>query len=101
MHLTINGVDFSDNDDIKDKLLSSWPELCVYDIDVNDNYVELAFIYTVWTQDSAEDSAVSTQCSRFFRYTEDGSLIYLGRITGDVTDPTVTFSASDIQDEDE
>lgn len=101
MHLTINGVDFSDNDAIKDKLLSSWPELCVYDLDVDDNYVELAFIYTVWTQDNAEDSAVSTQYSRFFRYTEDGSLIYLGRVKGDVTDPTVTFSASDIKDEDE
>lgn len=97
MHLTINGVDFSDNDEIKDRLLSSWPELCIYNLDVDDNYMELAFIYTEWTQ----DSAVSTQYSRFFRYTEDGSLIYLGRATGDVTDPTISFSVSDIQNEDE
>lgn len=97
MHLTINGVDFSDNDNIKDKLLSSWPQLCIYDLDVDDDYVELAFIYTEWTQDSEKDGYVSTQYSRFFRYMEDGSLIYLGQVDDDVTDPSVSVSVSDLQ----
>lgn len=92
MHLTINDVDFSETDDIRvrDNLISSWPLLCIYDMYTDDGYVELALIYTDWAQDS-----VTT--SHLFRYTEDGALVYLGQTNSDVSDPSVSVSASDLE----
>lgn len=97
-HLTINGVDFSQNgtEDVKEQLIGPWPDLRIYDLDDNEQYMELALIYEEWTS-TESDNLVSTKYSRFFRYMEDGTLIYLGQVTGDVTDPAFAFSASDLK----
>lgn len=94
-HLTVNDLDFVQDgtDDVREKLTSSvGPQLSVYDLDIDDNYVELAAIFVEWTQNDGDTEPTATQYSRFFRYMEDGSLIYLGQTDGDVTDPTVSFT---------
>lgn len=97
-HLIVNGTDYAQdgNDDVKKQLTvpgSSQPY--VYDLDVNDDYVELAAVFEEWTfVDDASDPVVN-RYSRFFRYTQDGSLIYLGQVDGNVADLTFTFTASD------
>ena len=97
-HLTINGVDFSQNgtEDVKEQLIGPWPDLRIYDVDVHDNYVELALIYVEWAQNE-DGNSVSTHYSRFFRYMEDGTLIYLGQVNNDVSDPSVSVSVSDFE----
>ena len=97
-HLIVNGTDYaqSGTDDVKEQLTdptSSQPY--VYDLDVNDNYVELTAVFEEWIfADDASDPTVN-RYSRFFRYTQDGSLIYLGQIDGNVADLSFTFTASD------
>ena len=97
-HLTINGVDFTQNgtEDVKKQLIGPWPDLRIYDVDVRDNYVELALIYVEWAQNE-DGNSVSTHYSRFFRYMEDGTLIYLGQVNNDVSDPSVAVSVSDFE----
>lgn len=94
-HLTINDVDFAQTgtEDVIEAL--TFPEgikYCIYDLDINDGYVELAAIGIEY----GDTELVTTSYSRLFRYMEDGSLIYLGQVTGDVSNPTFTFSASDL-----
>lgn len=98
-HLIVNGTDYAQDgtDDVKEQLTdptSSQPY--VYDLDVNDDYVELAAVFEEWVfaDDDASDPVVN-RYSRFFRYTADGSLIYLGQVDGNVADLTFTFTASD------
>ena len=97
-HLIVNGTDYAQDgtDDVKEQLTdpaSSQPY--VYDLDVNDNYVELAAVFEEWVfADDASDPTVN-RYSRFFRYTQDGSLIYLGQVDGNVADLTFKFTASD------
>ena len=97
-HLIVNGTDYAQDgtDDVKEQLTdptSSQPY--VYDLDVNDNYVELAAVYEEWVFADDDSDPVVNRYSRFFRYTEDGSLIYLGQVDGNVADLTFTFTASD------
>ena len=97
-HLIVNGTDYAQDgtDDVKEQLTdptSSQPY--VYDLDVNDNYVELAAAYEEWVFADDDSDPVVNRYSRFFRYTEDGSLIYLGQVDGNVADLTFTFTASD------
>lgn len=97
-HLIVNGTDYAQDgtDDVKEQLTdptSSQPY--VYDLDVNDDYVELAAVFEEWVfTDDASDPVVN-RYSRFFRYTADGSLIYLGQVDGNVADLTFRFTASD------
>lgn len=97
-HLIVNGTDYAQDgtDDVKEQLTdptSSQPY--VYDLDVNDDYVELAAVFEEWVfSDDASDPVVN-RYSRLFRYTADGSLIYLGQVDGSVADLTFTFTASD------
>ena len=105
-HLMINGTDFSQDgtDDVKEQLdsaLTSIMGVCLYDLDVNDNYVELAILLVDWIHEEEDTNPVANYHSRLFRYTEDGSLIYLGQVEGDATDPTVTVTISDIRNENE
>ena len=97
-HLTVNGVDFSQNgtEDVMEQLIGPWPDLRIYDLEANDQYIELALIYEEWTQTEG-DNLVSKKYSRFFRYTEDGALVYLGQVNSDVSDPLVSVSASDFE----
>ena len=99
-HLTINGMDYSQDgtDDVKEQLELASPNMtgvCLYDLDVNDNYVELAMLLVDWIHED-DASPVPNRYSKFFRYTEDGTLIYLGQADGDVTDPTVSVAVSDL-----
>ena len=97
-HLIVNGTDYAQDgtDDVKEQLTDpSSSQPYVYDLDVNDNYVELAAVFEEWIfADDASDPVVN-RYSRFFRYTQDGSLIYLGQVDGNVADLTFTFTASD------
>ena len=54
---------------------------------MEDDYTELVLL----SGESIGDNYVYN--SRFFRYTKDGRLLYLGKVTGNVLDPSVTFSA--------
>ena len=93
-HLTVNNIDFAreENENVMPELTSDFqPRLCVYDLDVSDNYVELALIEETYT-DTDAGLKVSSQ-SRLFRYTESGTLLYLGKTDSDVTDPTVTVTS--------
>lgn len=99
-HLTINGTDFSQDgtEDLREQLSSPGGiegimGICLYDLDVNDNYVEIAVLAVDWIQDEDDTNPVANYYSHFFRYTEDGSLIYLGQMEGNVTDPTVSVAA--------
>ncbi len=89
-HLIINDVDFSGRDDdaagqqLNEKI---WSELALFDLNVEDDYTELVLL----SGENIGDNYVYT--SRFFRYTKDGRLLYLGKVTGNVLDPSVTFSA--------
>ncbi|MCH5258462.1 MAG: DUF3298 and DUF4163 domain-containing protein [Lachnospiraceae bacterium] len=101
-HLTINGTDFSQDgsDDVKEQLELASPNMigvCLYDLDVNDNYVELAMLLVDWIHEEEDTTATANYYSRFFRYTEDGTLTYLGQADGDVTDPTVSVTIPNLQ----
>ena len=103
-HLIINGTDYSQDgsDDVREQLLLPGGivgvvGVCLYDLDVNDNYVEIAVLSVNWIQNEDDNNPVANYYSQFFRYTEDGSLIYLGQADGDVTDPTVSVTVSDLQ----
>ena len=92
VHLIIDDFDLGQNsDDDTRELLADYmySKLVLYDLDINDDYVELVLL-TGWST-----GAENTYYSNFFRYTEDGSLVYLGRVKGDVTDFSV--SASEVE----
>lgn len=97
-HLVINEYDFAQDgtDDVREQLTSGNSQFSLYDVDVDDSYVELAAVYTEYTQNEGDPNPVATHYTKFFRYTEDGSLIYLGQTDGDVTDPSVSISVSDL-----
>ena len=103
-HLTINGTDFSQDgtEGVREQLSSQGGivgvmGVCLYDLDVNDNYVEVAVLSVDWIHNEDDNNPVANYYSHFFRYMEDGSLIYLGQAEGDVTDPTVSVAISDLQ----
>ena len=90
LHFTVNDTDFSQdgNDAVKEYLSDfSWGEFLLYDMNADDDYTELV----VFSGENEADDYV--YYSHFFRYTKDGSLLYLGRMKGDVSDPTVVISA--------
>lgn len=96
--LFINDIDFvkDSEPEIQEQLashISTWAEASLYDLIPDDNYIELMF---VGGETEGEDYVYY---SYFYRYTEDGSLAYLGRVDGAATDPTVDVSTliSDIQ----
>ena len=89
VHLIIDDFDLGQNgDDDTRELLADYmySKLVLYDLDINDDYVELVLL-TGWST-----GAENTYYSNFFRYTEDGSLVYLGKVKGDVTDFSVSAS---------
>lgn len=98
-HLVINEFDFAQDgtDDVREQLTSGNSQFSLYDLDVDDSYVELAAVFTEYTQNEGDPNPVTMYYSKLFRYTEDGSLIYLGQTDGDITDPSVSISVSDLQ----
>ena len=97
VHLIIDGFDLGqDGDDDTKELLADYmySDLVLYDLDINDDYVEVVLL-TGWLV-----GRENTYYSNFFRYTKDGSLVYLGRVKGNVTDLSVSaseFENSDLQ----
>lgn len=90
LHLTINDTDFTTqcSETLGEHLSGySWGELSAFDLNVDDNYTELVILSG---ESEGEDY---NYYSYFFRYTRDGGLLYLGKVTGDVMDPSMTFSA--------
>lgn len=87
-HFTVSGIDFAldGTDDVKEKLAGDSPIICLFDLNVNDSYIELVTLSWEHGPDGYD------LYSHFFRYTKTCSLIYLGMVKGDVTDPTVTVS---------
>ncbi len=90
-YLTINGKEFIGNGE--NALLEltegngenySWPLLSLYDLNVEDQYVDLVFLSDILIENQ------HSSYSYFYRYMEDGSLVYLGKAQGDVNDPLVT-----------
>ena len=89
VHLIIDDFDLGQNgdDDTKELLADyMYSKLVLYDLDINDGYVELVLL-TGWSE-----GRKNTYYSNFFRYTKDGSLVYLGKVKGDVTDFSVSAS---------
>ena len=89
LHLTVNDTDFSQNgNDAVKKCLSdfSWGEYFLYDMNVDDDYTELAVLAGV------NEGNEFVYYSHFFRYTGDGDLVYLGKSKGDLNDPTVEIT---------
>ena len=87
VHLIIDDFDLGqDGDDDTRELLANYmySKLVLYDLDINDDYVELVLL-TGWST-----GRENTYYSNFFRYTKDGSIVYLGRVKGDVTDLSVS-----------
>lgn len=98
-HLMINGTDYSQDgtENVRERLSSPGGAMSIvgvslYDLDVNDNYVELAMLLVNWIHDEEDTTVTASYHSHFFRYMEDGSLIYLGQADGDVTDPSVSVT---------
>ncbi len=90
LHLTINDTDFTTqcSETLSEHLSGySWGELSAFDLNVDDNNTELVILSG---ESEGEDYIYY---SYFFRYTRDGSLLYLGKVKGDVLDPSMTFSA--------
>lgn len=89
LHLTVNDTDFSQNgnDAVKECLSDfSWDEYFLYDMNVDDDYTELAVLAGV------NEGNEFVYYSHFFRYTGDGDLVYLGKSKGDLNDPTVEIT---------
>ena len=89
VHLIIDDFDLGQNgDDDTKELLADYmnSKLILYDLDINDDYVEVVLL-TGWLV-----GRENTYYSNFFRYTKDGSLVYLGRVKGNVTDLSVSAS---------
>ncbi len=90
-YLTINGKEFIGNgEDALQELTEgigenySWPLLSLYDLNVEDQYTDLVFLSDILIENQ------HSTYSYFYRYMEDGSLVYLGKAQGDANDPLMT-----------
>lgn len=85
-HLAINGTDFAQSSVMKDLTDQfTWAELELFDLNVEDAYIDLAFITSI-VED--HDAVLHTF---FYRYMPDGSLVYLGKTRGDVNNLATTI----------
>ena len=84
-HLIINDIDIAQgyNEELS-RLLAPWPIVALYDMNSNDDTIEIAISIPL-TQTTEATDAVSTY---FFRYEKDGSVSSAGMTRGDATDPT-------------
>ena len=91
LHFIINGTDyamqheelasqFSDN-----KYTFCWAKCFLYDMDTEDDMIEIVFQINDWD----EDRAIPT--TFFYRYDKKGQLDYLGKAESGVTNPTIVY----------
>lgn len=90
-HLVINDIDYVNESDVKireqlTEFFTTWAEPALYDLDVDDDYVELMFV----SGETEGDDYI--YYSHFYRYTKERALEYLGKVNGDANDPTVDTS---------
>lgn len=94
LHFIIDGTDyasehaelsgqFSDND-----YIFCWTQCFLYDMDTKDDMTEIAFQmnYSNWKED------IIAPYTFLYRYEKEGSLTYLGKTEGAVTNPTVIIN---------
>lgn len=88
--LMINDTDFAKEGaaGIQEQLrhFPDWADAALYDLNPEDAYIELVYV----SFDSGPEEEDYGYYSYFYRYTEDQTLIYLGKVKGDINDPTVS-----------
>lgn len=88
--LMINDTDFAKEGtaEIQEQLrhLPDWAEAALYDLNPEDAYIELVYV----SFDSGPEDEDYGYYSYFYRYTEDQTLVYLGKVKGDINDPTIS-----------
>ena len=84
-HLFINDIDIAQgyNEELS-SLLTPWPEVSLYDMNAEDDTIEIAITLTQTNEATGAADAVSTH---FFRYEKDGSVSSAGMTRGDATNP--------------
>ena len=71
---------FSDN-----HYLFCWAKCFLYDMDTEDDTIEIVFQMNDWD----EDRAIPT--TFFYRYDKNGQLDYLGKAESGITNPTIVY----------
>lgn len=88
--LIINDTDFAREGaaGIQEQLrhFPDWADAALYDLNPEDAYIELVYV----SFDSGPEEEDYGYYSYFYRYTEDQTLVYLGKAKGDINDPTVS-----------
>lgn len=88
--LMINDTDFAKEGaaGIQEQLrhFPDWADAALYDLNPEDAYIELVYV----SFDSGPEEEDYGYYSYFYRYTEDQTLVYLGKVKGDINDPTVS-----------
>lgn len=81
-HLIINDVDIAQgyNEELS-SLLTPWPMVALYDMNAEDDTIEIAITLIQTNEATGAEDAVSTY---FFRYEKDGSVSSAGMTRGDV-----------------
>lgn len=98
LHFIINGTDYaSEHEELSeqfsdDNYLFCWTQCFLYDMDAEDDTIEIAFQMNYWDWD--ED--INTPYTFLYRYEKDASLIYLGKMEGIITDPTVVIGLPEV-----
>ncbi|MDE5596296.1 MAG: DUF3298 and DUF4163 domain-containing protein, partial [Lachnospiraceae bacterium] len=91
-HLIINDIDITQgyNEELS-RLLAPWPTVALYDMNTEDDTIEIAISIplTKTTEATGAADAVSTY---FFRYEKDGSVSFVDMTRGDATDPAMDVS---------
>ena len=85
-HLIINDIDIAQgyNEELSE-ILIPWPAVALYDMNAEDDTIEIAIILTQTNEATGASDAVSTH---FFRYEKDGSVSSAGMTRGNAADPT-------------
>ena len=99
LHFIINGTDYaSEHEELSeqfsdDNYLFCWTQCFLYDMDAEDDTIEIAFQMNYWGD---WDEDINTPYTFLYRYEKDGSLIYLGKMEGIITDPTVVIGLPEV-----
>ena len=85
-HLIINNIDIAQgyNEELSE-ILIPWPTVVLYDMNAEDDTIEIAIILTQTNEATGASDAISTH---FFRYEKDGSVSSAGMTRGNAADPT-------------
>ena len=68
-----------------DNYMFCWTKCFLYDMDTEDDTIEIVFQMNDWD----EDRAIPT--TFFYRYDKNGQLDYLGKAESGITNPTIVY----------